>query len=333
MDTPKKNKPKLVISKTPLRITFVGGGTDIPAYYRNYGSGVSIAASINKYVYIWVHKRFDDDIRIAYTKTEMVKSVEEIEHPTVREALKLLKITGGIEIASMADIPSGTGLGSSSAFLVGVLNSLHTFKGDKFDSLQIAKEAVKIEREILKEPGGKQDQYIAALGGFQFMEFKKDETVENTEIKFNVITRNKIHDHLLLFYTGTQKPNTNVHTKMANSVDKNLIAYNKMTELGYALFKEFKSNKINNIGTYLNQNWLLKKKTHGLHNTKIDDYYKRAKEAGAIGGKILGAGDRGFLLLFAPPEKHSSIIKALSELKYEPFGFSSEGTKIIYKEE
>ena len=325
------DKRRMIISKTPLRVTFVGGGTDMPEFYRNHGPGVSIAAAINKYVYTTVHKRFDSTIRAAYSKTEIVNNVDELQHPTIREALKLLGIDGGIEITNIADMPSGgTGMGSSSAFLVGLLNALHAWKGEYIPQMQLAKEAVKIEREILKEPGGKQDQYIAALGGMHFLEFCKDDSVVTTPLIMPEESRQKLQDHLLMLYTGTQKAQAGVHDKMAKTVDDKASKYKEMVKLGYSMFNDLSRNDWKSTGRYLHENWLLKKETHGLNDPRIDSYYKAALKAGAVGGKVLGAGNRGFFIFFAPPEKHESIKQALSGLRPEPFAFESLGSRIIY---
>ena len=325
------DKRRMIISKTPLRVTFVGGGTDIPEFYRNHGPGVSIAAAINKYVYTTVHKRFDSTIRVAYSKTEIVSNVDELQHPTIREALKLLDIDGGIEITNIADMPSGgTGMGSSSAFLVGLLNALHAWKGEYASPTQLAREAVKIEREILKEPGGKQDQYIAALGGMQFMEFHKDESVVTTPLIMPEESRRKLQDHLLMLYTGTQKAQAGIHDKMAKTIDDKVGKYKDMVKLGYSMFNDLSKNNWQSTGRYLHENWLLKKETHGLDDPRIDGLYDNALNVGAVGGKVLGAGNRGFFMFFAPPEKHERIKQALPGLRPEPFAFEPLGSRIIY---
>lgn len=324
-------KRRMIMSRTPLRITFVGGGTDLPEFYRKYGPGVAIASTISKYIYITVHKRFDESIRVAYSRTEIVDSVDEIQHPSVREALKLLNIDGGIEITNIADIPSGgTGMGSSSSFLVGLLNALHAWKGEYATQKQLAEEAVEIERNILKEPGGVQDQYIAAFGGMQFLEFRRDNSVASTPVIMSEGSRKQLKEHLILLYTGTQKSGSGIHEKMTKTVKDNLDAYRKMVSLGYEMFSDLTKNNWQSAGRYLHENWMLKKATHGLDDASIDDYYNRGLKAGAEGGKILGAGNRGFLMLFAKPEKHEGIIKALPELKPMSFDLEPLGSRIIY---
>jgi D-glycero-alpha-D-manno-heptose-7-phosphate kinase len=325
---------KMVLSRAPLRITFVGGGTDIPEYYRRYGPGVSIAASINKYVYISIHKNFEQTIKLSYSKIEIADSVDDIKHPSIREALRMLDIRKGVEIHTDADVPAnGTGLGASSSFAVALLKTLHEWKGEEVSQKDLAEESIKIEREILKEQGGRQDQYMAALGGFQFLQFNKDGSVDNTAINMDSKSLDELKSHLLLLYTGIEKPNAGIHGKMGESVDENAGVYRKMVDLGYKMLDDLSNNIWQNTGRYLHENWLLKKITHGLDNPIIDDYYKIGLDAGAEGGKVMGAGSRGFIMFFAAPECHEKIIKALPGLRYEPFDFSSEGAKIIYSEE
>ncbi len=322
----------MIISRTPLRVTFTGGGTDLPAYYKNYGPGACVAAAINKYIYVNVHKRFDKGIRVGYSKTEIVDDVDQIQHPTVRESLRLLKLDSGIEITTMGDIPAGgTGMGSSSCFLVGLLNALHAWKGEYATDIELAEEAVRIERDILKEHGGKQDQYISALGGLQFMEFRRDGKVVTKPIIMSEESRERLRDHLLLFYTGMQRSSAAIHSKQVEQVDKHVEQYREMAKLAKRMFVDLTRNKWNNTGKYLHENWILKKTlSENISNPDIDKYYSRALSAGAEGGKLLGAGGGGFLLFFAPPDRHNAIIKALPELRYEPFDFSYAGSRIIY---
>lgn len=323
---------RMIISRTPLRVTFVGGGTDLPAYYRDYGTGACIAAAINKYIYVNVHKRFDSSIRIGYSKTEIVDDPNKIQHPTVRESLKMLGLDGGVEITTMGDIPAdGTGMGSSSCFLVGLLNALHAWKGEYATDTELAEEAVKIERDILKEPGGKQDQYIAALGGLQFMEFRKDGEVVTKPIIMSEDSREELHRHLLLFYTGIQRSSSAIHAKQATKIGERADEYGKMAYLAQKMFADLTRNRWETVGRYLQDNWALKKSLgDGISTPAIDKYYSKALAAGAEGGKLLGAGGGGFMLFFAPPERHRAIIKALPELRPEPFDFSYAGSRIIY---
>ena len=279
-----------------------------------------------------VHKRFDNSIRVGYSKTEKVDDPNDLEHPSVREALKLLEIGGGIEITTMADIPSGgTGLGSSSSFLVGLLNALHAWKGEYATPAELAEESVRIEREILKEPGGKQDQYMAALGGLQLLEFKKDETVVPTPIIMSEDSREKLQKHLLLLYTGIQRRSALIHTKQTAEVGKHVAVYDKMVKITYEMFGDLTKNRWAMTGKYLHENWILKKTlSNAITDGKIDGYYERALAHGAEGGKLVGAGGGGFLMFFAKPEMQNSIMEALPELRPEPFEFAYFGSRIIY---
>ncbi|MEM3301688.1 MAG: kinase, partial [Thermoplasmata archaeon] len=321
---------------TPLRITFTGGGTDIPAYYRKYGPGAVVSATINKYIYVTVAKNFyRDEIRVSYSKTEnAIKNVDDIQHPTVRESLKLLDIKSGIQIISITEIPSrGTGLGSSSSFLVGLLNALHAWRGEAVSPKQIAEEAVKIEREILKEPGGKQDQYMAAFGGINLMEFFPDENVSVKPTLLKAEDRKMLNDHLIMLYTGIERDSTKIHNEQMNTVDDRVENYRKMVEIAYKTYNLFSRGKWEDLGYLLHENWMMKKElSNGITNEKIDEWYKRAIDAGAIGGKLMGAGGGGFLLFFISPEKRENLKNALRELPEEQFKFEPFGSRILYLE-
>ncbi len=322
----------MIMTKTPLRITFVGGGTDMPGYYRKYNNGAVVSAAINKYIHIVVNKKFDNHIRVSYSRTEIVDSVDKINHPSVREALKLLEIDGGIEIVSISDIPSGgTGLGSSSTFLVGLLNALHAWKGEFVSPKELAEEAVHIERGILKEPGGKQDQYMAAYGGIKLMEFNKDDSVVITPIVAKENHYGLLRKHLMLLYTGTQRSSASIHTKQITSINSHITAYNSMRDISYRLFDSLRSGKWLVTGRLLDENWQLKKTlSEGISDSSIDKMYKKAIKLGAEGGKLVGAGGGGFLLMFASPDKHAAIKKALPKLREEPFEFEAEGSRVVY---
>ncbi|MHB1830553.1 MAG: GHMP family kinase ATP-binding protein [Candidatus Micrarchaeaceae archaeon] len=323
---------RMIISRTPMRITFVGGGTDLPEYYKRYGPGAVISAAVNKYVYINVNKRFDNSIRVGYAKTEIVDKPEDIQHPTVRESLKLLGIDGGIEITTMADIPAGgTGMGSSSSFLVGLLNALHAWKGEYAGPTELAEEAVKIERRILKEPGGKQDQYMASFGGLQFMEFERDESVRITPIIMSEESREKLHSSLLLVYTGVQRSSASIHTKQTAQVEMHLDAYKKMVDIARGMFNDLTKNNWEASGRHLKENWDLKRTlSDNITDAGIDKYCNAAIASGAVGCKVIGAGGGGFMLFFANPDKHQAIINSLSGLRIEPFEFTYTGSRIVY---
>ena len=321
-----------VTTKTPLRITFTGGGTDIMDYYRNYGPGAVVSATINKYIYVTVAKNFyTDEIRVSYSKNEDgVKSVEAIEHPTVREALRMLGIKGGVQIVSIGEVPSqGTGLGSSSSFLVGLLHALHTWLGESVSQEQLAREAFHIEREVLKEEGGKQDQYIAAYGGIRLMEFNKDESVSMKLVTLSKGKLELLQSSLVMFYTGKQRDSTTIHKQQARKVVEKVEIYNQMRDIAYKTYEAIARCDIEELGRLMDENWQLKKQlAEGISDPMIDSYYEKAVKAGAIGGKILGAGGGGFLLFVAPHEKHANIASAL-QLRHEPFKLDPLGSRIV----
>lgn len=323
---------RMIVSSTPLRVSFVGGGTDIPEYYENNGGGAVVNAAINKYVYIIVNKKFDGAIRVSYSKTENVLAPEDLKHPLVKEALKLVDIRKGVEIAVMADIPShGTGLGSSSSFTVGLLNALHAWVGERVSARQLAEEAVRIEREIVKDPGGKQDQYIAAYGGVRFIEFHPDGNVNISPLLTKDSEWRSLQDQLLLFYTGRQRAGTSILAEQIDEMPRHWEHYDAMRRLAYDLFQDLNEGKIENLGRYMHENWERKKRLSGtISDASIEAIYSCAREAGAVGGKITGAGGGGFLLLCVPPNNHERVRKALSHLREEHFEFERYGSQVNF---
>lgn len=324
----------MIISRTPLRISFAGGGSDLSSFYRHH-IGAVVSTAINKYIYITVNKKFDDLIRASYSITEFAKTPKELKHELIRESLLLQNLDGGIEITSISDIPSkGTGLGSSSTYTVGLLNTLHAFKDEFASSERLAEEACHIEIERCKMPIGKQDQYAAAYGNFNFIRFNSDDSVSVDPIICRKETKAELQENLLMLYTGLTRSSTSIlkeqnrKTKASSSKRQILL---KMVELAKELKSTLEQNNLDKFGDLLHQNWELKKQmASGISNGKIDQWYELARKDGAIGGKILGAGGGGFLLLYAPQENHQKICNALSELRPIPFEFESEGSKIIY---
>lgn len=323
----------MIISKTPLRISFIGGGSDIQSFYKHQ-TGSVVATAINKHVYIAVNKQFDGRIIINYSKTETVKKVQDIENDLVREALRLTGIDGGIHITSIADIPSeGTGMGSSSSYIVGLLNVLYAYQGKHVNAQRLAEEACKIEIDILKRPIGKQDQYMAAYGGFRHIKFNSDDSVFIDPIICNSLTKKKLKEKLLLFYTGITRSSNPILSEQSKNLEKDQtrIKMTKMVLHAENLYKDLKNNKLSAFGNLLHQSWLLKKSmAKGITTLNIDGWYKKALENGAIGGKILGAGGGGFLLLYAPKSNHQRIINCLSGLIPIQFDFEPQGSKIIF---
>jgi len=324
----------MIISRTPFRISFAGGGTDLKKFYRqDYGAVVS--TTINKYMYITVNSLstfHNHKIRISYSQTELVNNVDEIQHPVVREALKLTGIDGGIEITSMADIPAGTGMGSSSSFTVGVLNALYAFQGKSVSPEQLAQEACKIEINLLKEPIGKQDQYATAYGGLNYIQFNPDEDVFVNPLVSSREIKDKFHNHLMMFYTGITRKANSILKRQNNNIESKKQDLKKMRELAIEIRKVLDEGKeLNRVGEILHQGWLLKKElTSGISNNLIDGYYNKALEAGALGGKVLGAGGGGFILLYVSPQKQQKVREVLGDLKELSFRFENQGSTIIY---
>lgn len=325
----------MIISRTPLRMSFVGGGSDLPAFYRDHGGGAVVSTAIDKYIYVTVNKKFDHGIRLSYSITEEVNRVEEIRHDLVREALKLLGIDGGIEITTIADIPSrGTGLGSSSAFTVGLLNVLHAYQSRHVSSERLGEESCRIEIDICKEPIGRQDQYAAAFGGFNLIEFRQDDSVLTSPIICDPETIRAVESNILVFYTGVTRSASTLLRQQSEDIansDKKRQWMQRMVGLAYLLRDELQKNNTSAFGEILHENWQLKKNmTAGISNSRIDDIYNAARSAGAIGGKLLGAGAGGFLMFYVPRERHSDVASALKGLRSVPTRFEPLGSRIIF---
>ena len=308
----------MIISKTPLRMSFFGGGTDLPAFYEKE-FGCVISTAIDKYVYLVTHPSFKGNNIIVYSKREAADSIEEIQHPIVRETMKKLNIPSGIEIHSLAEVPAGTGLGSSSSFTVGLFNLLYTYKGISKQKQELAKEACDMEINVLKEPIGKQDQYAAALGGLNFIRFNPDGSVSVEPIRINKETLNKLNERLLLFYLDNTREASSVLTEQKNNIISSEEKFNimkKIRDIAINMKSELDNNKLDNFGKMLHESWLLKRSAaSGISNKKIDDIYSKGIAAGAEGGKVLGAGGGGFILFYCEPEKQEKLRKALSDLR------------------
>ncbi|MCK4532049.1 MAG: GHMP kinase [Candidatus Aenigmarchaeota archaeon] len=324
----------MIISKTPFRISFCGGGTDLKEYYsKRQGSVVSTA--IDRYMYITVKDFFErDKIFLKYSRTELVKNVERIKHPIIREALKLTGILRGIEISSMADIPSATGLGSSSAFTVGLLNALHAYLDEHKSPEKLAKEACRIEIEILKEPIGKQDQYISAYGGLRHILFNYDGGVSSEIIMIPRGLREELENNLLLFYTGIKRKSRDILSEQKKKSSKNIEILDKMRDLSFELKESLMKKDITRFGELLHKNWEYKKRlASGITNPLIDRHYNLALKSGALGGKVLGAGGGGFLLFYCEQKRQNLLIKNLESLRHVPFRFENHGTRTVYRDD
>lgn len=321
----------MIISQTPLRTSFFGGGTDIADYYRQFGGAV-LSSTINKYIYIIVKSRYDDYIILNYSEREKEKDVNQIKHGIFREALQMVGIEKGVEITSIADIPAeGSGLGSSSSFTVGLLNALFAFKGEYKNAYELAEMACEIEISRLGEPIGKQDQYAAAFGGFNNFFIDSEDKVTVSRIDLDDKARNLLNSYTMLFYTGISRKASTVLSDLKSNGIHNTSALHRIKEMavqgrGYLLNLD-----IEILGKLLERNWEAKKTLSvRIVNKEIDDIYGRAKEAGAYGGKLLGAGGGGFFLFFCHPEKQQTVRTALLDYQELPFCFEKYGSRIVF---
>lgn len=324
----------MIISRTPLRISLGGGGTDLPSYYEKNGGGFLIAAAIDKHIYISINDNFSENILLKYSQIEDVHNIEEVSHPIIREALRITNVCAGIEISSMADIPAGTGLGSSGSFTVGLLKGLSAHKKHIHTNFEIAAKACEIEIDILGEPVGKQDQFIAAIGGLTAFEFSKDGSVTAQSVRIGQSSLNQLEENLLLFYTGIRRSaseelyalDKNISTSHT-SVTENL---NQIKENGYATLKILEADHLDLFGKQLTNQWKLKlNRSQSEIHKNVDKQISIGIEAGAAGGKLIGAGGGGFLMFYA--ENKINLRKKMHEigLREVLFKFDYLGSQII----
>ncbi|WP_297425198.1 GHMP kinase [Clostridium sp.] len=320
----------MIISKTPLRVSFFGGGTDIKDYYCQ-GGGAVFSATIDKYIYVIVKSRYDSKIVLNYSSKEEVNSVEEIQHKIIKAALEITGIKGGIEITSISDIPSqGSGLGSSSSFAVGLLNALFVYKGEEKNPYELAELACKIEIDILKEPIGKQDQYAAAFGGFKKYIFFEDETVDVENVKISSNNYRLLNMHTMMFYTGITRKAASVLSDQKKNIECQREALDRLKKFALNCQNDFTNLNIFKIGTLMDTSWQEKKKlSQKIHNDEINMIYDVAKEAGIYGGKLLGAGGGGFFLFLCPLEKQQKVREALKNYRELPITYDKYGSRII----
>lgn len=323
----------MVITRTPFRLSFLGGGSDLAEFYTR-SPGAALSVTINQYMYIQTHKFFHEDtIRVKYSKTEDVTNLNDLQHPIVREVLKKFDVTGALEISSIADIPGGTGLGSSSAFTVGLIQNMSARRGKYLTKEQLAEAACDIEINKLHEPIGKQDQYAAAFGGLHVYNFNPTGFVSTEKVLLTKENLQSFQDHLLLLYTGKTRAAGSVLSEQKQNIQNNSDKFSILKEMVSLVDhgkKALYNADFNEFGRLLDESWTLKKKMASkISDSEIDDLYEKAKYHGVIGGKILGAGGGGFFLLLAEPSRHSQIVDSLG-LKHVPFKFEDEGTKVIY---
>lgn len=321
----------MIIVQTPLRVSLLGGGTDFPAFYRDEG-GCVLSTAIDKYIFVTVKERFDHLLRIGYTRTEMVESIDQIEHELIREALRKTGIREGVEITTMADIPSaGSGLGSSSAVTVGSLQAMYAYLGEIVTAERLAQEACQIELEALNKPIGVQDQYIAALGGLRFLRFHPDGSVTGEKVCLDERTRRILNQNLMLFFTGvTRQSDSVLHEQKAN-IPERRPTLRRLKQLAEEAWSELRAGNAESLGCLLDEGWQLKRQLASLvSNDSVDALYQAARDAGALGGKLTGAGGGGFLLLYCPVERQADVRAALPGLQELPFRLESDGTKVIF---
>jgi D-glycero-alpha-D-manno-heptose-7-phosphate kinase len=326
----------VIISKTPLRVSFVGGGTDLADFCDEHGGAV-VSTAIDKWVHVVVAPRFEGDLRVSYSRTEIVPTASDVEHELAREALRLTGLPRGLDLVTLADVPSqGTGLGSSSAVTVGLLNALYAYQGVFRSTTDLAEEASHIEIDVLGKPIGRQDQYAAASGGFNFIEFlPRKGGVRVEPIVCPSQTLERLHRSLMLFYTGRQRAASDVLGGQREAIVEGsaTTALLGMRDLAYELRETLGRGDVESVGSLLDRNWELKRSlVAGVSDTQVDEWYRQAREAGASGGKLLGAGAGGFLLIMAPPGRQASVRAALGDLREVPFHFAARGTQITLME-
>lgn len=327
----------MIISRAPVRITLGGGGTDLPSYYSKYG-GFLIAGGINKYVLVSANRQFFNTYRLKHKGLEEVKKIEDIKHNLFREAIKLLKIKPGIELTSLSDVPSKSGLGSSGVFLVALLNTLHVYKGEYKSKIDLAEEACKIEMDILNEHIGKQDQYMGVFGNITALTFNKNGKVKVEPLRLNEYTYDELENNLILFYTGVKRPASKILKTQDNKTkekDENTVhILHEIKKIGLETRKALEKGKTDKLGEYLDMHWKKKKElSEAISNSVINKWYDKAIENGALGGKITGAGGGGFLLFYHNGTNKQKIrfINSLEKegLKRMSYRFDREGTKVL----
>jgi len=320
----------MIVVQTPLRVSFVGGGTDFEDFYANYGGAV-LSTAIDKCVFVIVKERFDDMIYVNYSKKEIVDRFDKLEHELVREAMRVTGVTKGIEITTLADIPAeGTGLGSSSSITVGLLQALYAYRGEIVTAKALAEEACRIEIEILKKPIGRQDQYIASYGDMRFITFT-NKGVEVEKMELSPEDRRRLNDNLLLFYTGITRKSSEILTEQKANISSRVEVLREMQKLACEARDAVLEGEFDTFGEILHRGWELKKQMASkVTNSTVDHVYETARRAGAIGGKVTGAGGGGFILFYCPKDKQDDVTRALKGLRQLPFRFQQDGSKAIF---
>jgi D-glycero-alpha-D-manno-heptose-7-phosphate kinase len=325
----------MILSRAPVRFSLGGGGTDLPSYSSRHG-GFLVAAAVDKHVFIAIHQRFDDKIRLSYSKTEFVDSIDHIEHRLFRECMRLAGVKSGVEIFSMADVPANSGLGSSSTFSVSLLNALHAYRREYVSTEQLARGACNVEIDVLKEPIGKQDQYIAAYGGVTAFTFNPNGSVEVERLPMKREVMSELESNLLIYYSGVERAASTVLKEQAKTITSNkddaVQKMHRIKELGYETKRILMDGKLDAYGELLHEHWTNKRKlAPNMTDPTIDEHYEAARAAGAIGGKLMGAGGGGFFMFYARPADKRRVHDAMTArgLKQLRFAFDLDGARIM----
>jgi D-glycero-alpha-D-manno-heptose-7-phosphate kinase len=329
----------VIVTRTPVRVSFLGGGTDYPEHFLKHG-GQTLGVTIDKYSYVSVKRMaplFDYSIRVGYSRTETVHDRDEIQHPSVRECLRFLDLHGPLEIHYIGDLPARTGLGSSSSFTIGLLNALHALKGETASQQQLAEEAVHVEREMIHENVGVQDQYTCALGGLRHLSFETSGLISGTNVDLGPVRMNELQSHLMLFHTGLVRHAHEVLVEQMENTRQGKVAVDldvlsRLVDEGLDLLRS--GRPIAQFGELLDAAWQAKQRLSSrVSNDGINELYRRARAAGAIGGKLLGAGGGGFFLLFVAPESRAAVLGSIGARGHIPISTETSGARLVYQEQ
>jgi D-glycero-alpha-D-manno-heptose-7-phosphate kinase len=325
----------VIVSRAPFRFSLGGGGTDLPSYYERFG-GFVVSAAIDQYMYVTANKRFYDDIRLAYSETEIVPNVDSIRHRIFREALKMTGVEQAVELTSVADLPSNSGLGSSSSFTVALLNALHTYKREFVSSRQLAEEACEIEIRRLGDPIGKQDQYIAAFGNVTALTIDRSGAVEVKPVPVRPEVLDELQNNLLVVYSGIERPAKVVlaeqGSRVKSSDPETLEGMHRIKEIGHEVYKLLVEGNLDYYGELLHEHWVSKRKLASrMTDARLDEHYEAARQAGALGGKLIGAGGGGFFMLYTRPTDKRRVHEVMTQRGLKPlrFRFDLDGARIV----
>ena len=321
----------MIISQTPYRVSFAGGGTDLPAFYRRE-FGAVLSTTIDHHIYVTIHRRFEATIRVSYSRTEVASTLDDVQHELVREAMRRVKIDEPLEITTIGDVPSGTGMGSSSSLTVGLLAALHGYRNRVVSSRFLAEQACQIELDVLGKPIGRQDQYAAAFGGMNYVRFNPDDTVDVEPVPCRPETIVELERQVLLIYTGQTRDANPILERQSGATADHMDVLRSMRDLAHEMRDALTGEgDLERFAELLHESWELKRSLgFGISNDQVNAWYEAARKAGATGGKLLGAGGGGFLLLIAPPWRHRAIREALGRARELPFRIAKHGSHLIF---